>query len=47
VESAMYVATIGPLAGQYVAGCAKEKCGYLGKSSDVVKGSKLMLTFTY
>ena len=31
VEAAVYRATSGPLAGQYVASCARELCGYFGK----------------
>ena len=31
VEAAMYLATAGPFAGQYVIGCAQDKCGYLGE----------------
>lgn len=32
VEAAMYMATVGPYAGQYVIGCANDQCGYLGQS---------------
>jgi hypothetical protein len=31
VEAAMYLATAGPFAGQYLIGCARDKCGYLGE----------------
>ena len=31
-ESIMYVAVRGPYAGEYVAGCATDTCGYLSKS---------------
>jgi hypothetical protein len=31
VEAAMYRAIAGPFAGQYVIGCAQDKCGYLGE----------------
>jgi len=32
VESAIRVSTTGPFAGEYVAMCARDECGYLGKS---------------
>ena len=32
VEAAMYLATSGPFAGEYVAQCATGECGYLGGS---------------
>jgi len=32
VEAALHLATDGRLAGRYVAICAKEACGYIGKS---------------
>jgi hypothetical protein len=31
IETAIYVATSGPYFGEYVAGCALNKCGYLSK----------------
>jgi hypothetical protein len=31
IEAAMYMASIGPYAGQYVASCAQDLCGYFGK----------------
>ena len=31
VEAAMYMATIGPYAGQCLISCANDACGYLGK----------------
>jgi len=31
VEAAIYMATDGPLAGKYVASCARDLCGYFGK----------------
>lgn len=31
VEAAIYRATTGPYAGQYVISCAQDKCGYLGQ----------------
>jgi hypothetical protein len=31
VEAAIYPATAGPFSGQYIIGCAQDKCGYLGK----------------
>jgi hypothetical protein len=33
VEAAIYMATQGEQAGKYVATCAKDECGYTGKSS--------------
>jgi hypothetical protein len=30
-ETAIYIARSGEFAGQYVAGCASDSCGYLGK----------------
>jgi hypothetical protein len=30
-ESAVYLAPQGPYVGEYVAGCALERCGYIGK----------------
>jgi hypothetical protein len=32
VESEIYTATEGPFWGEYVAGCAADRCGYLGQS---------------
>jgi hypothetical protein len=32
VEAAIYSISKGPLAGQYVASCAQDNCGYLGMS---------------
>ena len=40
VKAAMYFATVGPHAGQYVAGCTEDKCGYIGKSI-TTSGSRL------
>jgi hypothetical protein len=31
-EAAIYIAKVEPYKGEYVAGCAKSHCGYLGKS---------------
>jgi hypothetical protein len=31
VEAAMYMASVGPYAGQYVASCAQDQCGYFSK----------------
>jgi hypothetical protein len=31
VEAAIYMASQGEQAGQYVAACAKEECGYFGE----------------
>jgi len=31
VETAIYLATSGTYAGEYVASCAKDNCGYLGE----------------
>jgi hypothetical protein len=31
VEAAMYMPATGPFAGQYIATCARDKCGYLSK----------------
>jgi hypothetical protein len=31
VEAAMYMPVTGPFAGQYIATCARDKCGYFGK----------------
>jgi hypothetical protein len=34
VEAAIYMVRTGHLAGQYVASCALDQCGYLGESCD-------------
>ena len=31
-EAAIYITTVEPYKGEYVAGCAKSRCGYLGQS---------------
>lgn len=31
VEAAMYMPSTGPFAGQYIATCARDQCGYFGK----------------
>lgn len=36
-ESAMYLAPHGPYAGEYVAGCASEHCGYIGKFNLIIQ----------
>lgn len=33
VEAAIYVASVGTYAGQYIASCAQDKCGYIGEQS--------------
>ena len=38
VESAMYFATTGLHAGLYVASCANDRCGYLGKLDPIMRG---------
>lgn len=35
VESAMFMVDFGPFAGQYVAACAEDRCGYLGKPVEI------------
>lgn len=35
-ESAIYLATVGEYWDEYVAGCATDSCGYLGKSAHFV-----------
>jgi hypothetical protein len=37
VESAVYVATIGQFAGEYVASCAKGDCSYFGKTFPLIR----------
>jgi hypothetical protein len=37
VESAIYVASNGDWEGQYVATCAKDLCGYYGKSPHAIR----------
>jgi hypothetical protein len=31
LEAAIYPVPVGPLAGTYVASCARDRCGYMGK----------------
>jgi hypothetical protein len=31
VEAAIYMVSVGPHAGQYIASCARDLCGYFGK----------------
>jgi hypothetical protein len=31
IESAMYIASVGPFTGMYLASCARDRCGYMGK----------------
>jgi hypothetical protein len=31
VEAPIYMALVGPCAGEYVASCARDRCGYFGK----------------
>jgi len=40
VEAATYMVRAGHLAGQYVASCALDKCGYLGESCDFINSSR-------
>lgn len=47
MEAAIYKACQGREAGQYVATCAKDECGYVGESSDGILGSGLVLTHVY
>lgn len=44
IEAAIYKARKGREAGQYVATCAKDECGYIGASNEGVGGSGLALT---
>jgi hypothetical protein len=37
-EVAVFISTSGPFSGQYVAQCAKGKCGYLGPSESHLSG---------
>lgn len=37
VEAAVYMPSSGPYAGQYVAACAKDNCGYLGEYTKLHK----------
>jgi len=31
IEAPIYRATVGPFAGMYLASCARDRCGYMGK----------------
>jgi hypothetical protein len=43
IEAAIYKVRQGGEAGQYVATCAKDKCGYAGESSDSMMGSSVLV----
>jgi hypothetical protein len=42
VEAAIYMVPAGPLSGEYVAGCARDRCGYFGKRFGWLKENELL-----
>jgi len=45
VEAAIYMASDGGQAGKYIATCAKDECGYYGRSSCASVRSNMFLTY--